>query len=92
MCGPFASAGRRWWNVRTPERYIDLVAAGGDVEAAAEELDDETRRFERLQLLLRTRDGVPADSFSDETLQLLDGLVAVHPDDPTGWCSPVAGV
>jgi len=76
-------SGRRWWNVRTPERYIDLVESDGDVEASAEVLDDETRRFERLQLLLRTRDGIPVDSFTEETLVLLDGLVVPHPDDAT---------
>ena len=75
-------SGRRWWNVRTPERYIDLVATRGDVEASAEVLDADTRRFERLQLLLRTRDGVPVDSFTAETRALLDGLVVAHPDDP----------
>lgn len=52
--------GRRWWNVRTPDRYIALVAAGEPTEAAAEVLDAPTRRFERLELALRTRDGVPA--------------------------------
>ena len=52
--------GRRWWNVRTPERYIDLVAAGEPTEAAGETLDEPTRRFEGLQLQLRMRDGVPA--------------------------------
>jgi oxygen-independent coproporphyrinogen-3 oxidase len=77
------SAGRRWWNVRTPERYVNLVSAGGCVEASAEVLDDETRRLERLQLLLRTRDGVPADAFTAETRLLLDDLLAPHPDDPT---------
>ncbi len=75
--------GRRWWNVRTPERYIDLVAARGDVEASAEVLDADTRRFERLQLLLRTRDGIPVDSFTAETRVLLDGLLRAHPDDPS---------
>ena len=30
---------RRWWNVRTPERYIRLVEAGQPAEAAGEELD-----------------------------------------------------
>jgi oxygen-independent coproporphyrinogen-3 oxidase len=75
-------SGRRWWNVRTPERYIDLVTTDGDVEASAEVLDADTRKFERLQLLLRTRDGVPADSFTPETRALLDELVVAHPDDP----------
>ena len=32
-------AGTRWWNVRTPDRYIDAVAAGRSPEAAREELD-----------------------------------------------------
>jgi oxygen-independent coproporphyrinogen-3 oxidase len=65
-------AGRRWWNVRTPERYLALVAEGRSVEAAAEVLDDETRRLEALQLSLRTRDGVPAAALAGEQL---DGLV-----------------
>ncbi len=74
--------GVRWWNVRTPDRYVELVRSGGDVVAASEALDDEARRAEGLQLMLRTRDGVPADAFSSETLHLLDGLVVAHPDRP----------
>jgi hypothetical protein len=31
--------GRRWWNVRTPERYISAVGSGRSPEAGAEELD-----------------------------------------------------
>lgn len=53
-------AGRRWWNVRTPDRYIDAVTAGSPVEAASETLDATTRRLEALQLALRTAAGVPA--------------------------------
>jgi oxygen-independent coproporphyrinogen-3 oxidase len=55
-----AGGARRWWNVRTPERYIRLVAAGESPEAAGEDLDAATRREEDLQLALRTRQGVPA--------------------------------
>lgn len=62
------AAGRRWWNVRTPERYIDLVGRGGSTEAAGEDLDAETRRVEGLQLRLRTRDGVPADALDADGL------------------------
>ncbi len=72
-------AGRRWWNVRTPERYIDLVTAGRSAESSAETLDDEARRVEGLQLMLRTRDGVPADSFDEAQLELLDAMLAPHP-------------
>jgi oxygen-independent coproporphyrinogen-3 oxidase len=75
------AAGRRWWNVRTPDRYIDLVRRGESVEASSETLDDATRRFEGLQLSLRTRHGVERSAFGDDTLELLDGLVVTHPTD-----------
>src|SRR5439155_22752001 len=51
-------AGRRWWNVRTPERYIALVGVGRSPEAAGESLSGDSRRFGGLALLLRPRDGV----------------------------------
>lgn len=67
-------AGRRWWNVRTPERYIDAVRTERPTEAAGETLDDETRRVEALQLALRTAYGVPADAL-DLDDPVLEGLV-----------------
>jgi len=74
--------GRRWWNVRTPDRYIDLVAAGRSVEASFEELDGEQRRSERQQLTLRTRDGVERSAFDDDTLELVGEMLVEHPADP----------
>ncbi len=65
-------AGRRWWNLRTPERYVAAVATGVPTEAAGEDLDDETRRTERLQLALRMVTGVPVASLDADGL---DGLV-----------------
>jgi oxygen-independent coproporphyrinogen-3 oxidase len=64
--------GRRWWNVRTPDRYIDLVAAGESTEAAGETLDEATRRFEHLELQLRLREGVPMEALDGDEL---DGMV-----------------
>ncbi len=49
--------GRRWWNVRTPERYLALVAAGDDPTGGAEELDESQRAEERFALALRTAAG-----------------------------------
>ena len=60
--------GRRWWNVRTPDRYIDLVRGGESTEAASETLDAPTRDFERLELMLRMRDGVPIESLDGDQL------------------------
>ena len=64
--------GRRWWRIRTPERYIEMVDKGLSTEAAGETLDLSTRRFEALELALRTSAGVPADSINTDGL---DGLV-----------------
>jgi oxygen-independent coproporphyrinogen-3 oxidase len=67
--------GRRWWNVRTPERYVSLIGAGSSVEAAGETLSDDERRLEGLQLSLRTSAGVPVSSVSSADRAELDGLV-----------------
>ena len=66
-------AGRRWWNLRTPERYIAAVEADESTEASGETLDRETRRMEGLQLALRMREGIPADSFDADDLADLVG-------------------
>jgi putative oxygen-independent coproporphyrinogen III oxidase len=71
------ASGRRWWNVRTPERYLAMIDAGEPPIGGEEVLDDATRTFERLELALRTRDGVPADVLP---LDELDGLVEVRGD------------
>jgi putative oxygen-independent coproporphyrinogen III oxidase len=66
--------GTRSWNVRTPQRYCDLLARGADPTAGSETLDATQKRFEAAALLLRTRLGVPADAFDD--VEALEDLVA----------------
>jgi oxygen-independent coproporphyrinogen-3 oxidase len=67
-------AGRRWWNVRTPDRYVARVQADGSPVAGEEVLDGGRRRFEAMALALRTPAGVPAAALPDHPD--LDGLVA----------------
>ena len=69
--------GHRWWNVRTPERYVAAVQSGESTEAAGEHLDDATRRIEGLQLALRMSDGVPSSALE---IDGLDGLVVMDGD------------
>ena len=69
--------GRRWWNVRTPDRYISCVESGESVEASFELLDDSTRAREALELSLRTTRGVPHDALDVEELE---GIVEVRGD------------
>ncbi len=66
--------GVRWWNVRTPERYVDAVEALRSPAAGREVLAPGQRRFEALSLALRTPRGVPWHSLEDP--EELDGLVS----------------
>ena len=65
--------GERWWNVRTPERYVDAVTAGRSPEAGREVLTTGQRAFEALSLSLRTPRGVPWEDL--ERVDELDGLL-----------------
>ena len=65
-------AGTRWWNVRTPERYIDAIARAASPVAASEHLDEGERRIEGLQLALRTRGGVPRGALPDDLGDLVE--------------------
>lgn len=58
--------GRRWWNVRTPQRYVEALGAGRSPVAGEESLSDAQRAFEALALSLRTPDGVPEDALPDD--------------------------
>jgi oxygen-independent coproporphyrinogen-3 oxidase len=52
--------GERWWNMRTPERYIEAIERGQSPVAGREVLTADQRAFEARSLALRTRDGVEA--------------------------------
>jgi oxygen-independent coproporphyrinogen-3 oxidase len=60
------AAGRRFWNIRTPERYIAALGAGRLPVAGEETLGDDQRAFERLALSLRTPAGVPWSAVPDD--------------------------
>jgi oxygen-independent coproporphyrinogen-3 oxidase len=63
----------RMWNVRTPERYLERVAAGRSPESGSETLGERARRDEALTLALRTRDGGVIDP---ARVDVADELVA----------------
>ncbi len=68
--------GRRFWNVRTPERYIAMVRNGERPLGGEEELDERTQQFERDSLALRTARGVPREAFG--SLEEIRHLVSVR--------------
>ncbi|MBW3615435.1 MAG: radical SAM family heme chaperone HemW [Actinobacteria bacterium] len=67
--------GRRWWNLRTPDRYIAAIDAGASPVAGSEVLAPADRRMECLQLALRTHRGVPAAALPPEARIGLEDLV-----------------
>ena len=76
--------GRRFWNVRTPDRYVVMVRSGERPLGGEELLDEHTQQFERDSLALRTSRGVPAEAFAslDEIAHLVevrDGQVTLAP-------------
>ncbi len=77
--------GRRYWNVRTPDRYIAMVRAGERPLGGEETLDESTQQFERDSLALRTSRGVPVEAFDslDEIAHLIrvrEGRVTLAPE------------
>jgi putative oxygen-independent coproporphyrinogen III oxidase len=68
-------SGRRYWNHRTPERFIEAVEAGRSPESGSEMLDEPERAAEARQLAIRTRLGVAAAEVDPAVVADLDGLV-----------------
>jgi len=72
--------GRRWWTVRTPERYIDRIVGGQSPEAGCEQLADAERASEAVALALRTRAGAVV---ADDRGLVADGLATWHGSHPS---------
>jgi len=80
--------GRRWWNVRTPDRYIAAIEANASTEAGSEILDPTPRAEEACALALRTRLGATVGAAAAGTVDELaaggfvrrvDGRVVLTP-------------
>jgi oxygen-independent coproporphyrinogen-3 oxidase len=61
--GAGAGYGRRWWNERTPARYIEMLSRARCAEAGAEEIDAVTGASEFVFLNLRLRAGFALADF-----------------------------
>lgn len=66
------TSGRRWWNVRTPERYIAAIEAGASTEAGSETLEPAPRAEEACVLALRTRRGAAVEPAARATVDELE--------------------
>ncbi len=75
---------RRWWNVRTPERYIAAIRSGESPVAGEEELDADGRAQEARDLALRLRWGIPGDSVNVDASADLVAAGLLRADEPDG--------
>jgi coproporphyrinogen III oxidase-like Fe-S oxidoreductase len=55
-----------------------MINNGEEPVSSSETLDDATRSLEELQLLIRTREGVPISAFSPDDRSHLEGLIQLH--------------
>jgi oxygen-independent coproporphyrinogen-3 oxidase len=68
--------GVRWWNVKHPAAYAERIAAEQSPGAGREELDDETRRIERVLLRTRIREGLGTAELTADGRRAVAGLIA----------------
>ncbi|MDP6284604.1 MAG: radical SAM family heme chaperone HemW [Acidimicrobiales bacterium] len=61
---------KRFWSVRTPERFISAISKNSSVEAGSEQLDVDGWALEGRQLALRTSSGVPEEFIPREVRHL----------------------
>lgn len=73
--------GRRFWNVRTPDRYIETIERGVSPQGGEEFVTADAQRFEAESLALRTRRGVAREAF--DSLEEIAHLVRVEDDRVT---------
>ncbi len=59
------TGGRRWWNERTPSRYVEAASKAGSAEVGSELIDERTAMSEFVFLHLRLRAGFAQSAFRD---------------------------
>jgi oxygen-independent coproporphyrinogen-3 oxidase len=78
----------RWWNVKHPARYAELLARGTSPAAAREVLSTSDRQLERVMLELRLVDGLLIDALDPAARQEAHAAAAEGLLDPAA----IAGV
>lgn len=68
--------GVRWWNVKHPAAYAERILSGSSPGAGRENLDEETRRVEKVLLATRIREGLPTSELTVEGRTAVAGLIA----------------
>ena len=68
--------GVRWWNVKHPRRYEELLSQGVSPGAGRELLSDQQQFEERVLLQIRLAEGLVISSLREEGRRAVAGLIA----------------
>jgi putative oxygen-independent coproporphyrinogen III oxidase len=77
--------GRRWWNIKSPIRYMAAIDNEESVEAKDEVLTPANRADEHLMLLLRLRDGLRREDLNQEQQSALERFAETGQVDMDQW-------
>ncbi len=78
-------AGRRWWNIKSPIRYIEAISSDQSVEADSEILTEENLRDERIMLMLRLRDGLRRSDLTESQSRVVEGFIESGGIERESW-------
>ena len=70
------AGGVRWWNVKHPRRYEELLSQGVSPGAGRELLSDQQQYEERVLLQIRLAEGLVISSLREEGRRAVAGLIA----------------
>ncbi|WP_421845074.1 radical SAM family heme chaperone HemW [Mycobacterium sp.] len=74
-------AATRWWNVKHPSKYAQMLADGTLPVADFEQLDTEARHTEDVMLKIRLRQGLPMDQLDAAERERADSLLTAPAED-----------
>src|SRR6202007_631608 len=66
----------RWWNVKHPNAYAEMLAGGALPTAGFEQLDTDALHTEDVLLKTRLRQGLPLDRLGDAERERAEAVVA----------------
>jgi putative oxygen-independent coproporphyrinogen III oxidase len=77
--------GRRWWNIKSPIRYIAAINSGDEVAEKDEVLTETNRADERIMLMMRLRDGLRRSDLTTTQQAIIEGFIATGAVDGEEW-------
>jgi putative oxygen-independent coproporphyrinogen III oxidase len=76
---------KRWWNIKNPIKYIDLLEADSEIIADSETLTEENKRDENIMLKIRTSKGIDVQELSAGQRKIATSYLELGAISESGW-------